>query len=680
MQVSSETPSMGIDTTPDDGVVAGKGKKQEPSSATKEKRPSIVPNQDDAAPNNTESMVIRVAKASVAVTPDTGEQHGDGTSTASPPKIGHSSSWDGDRYVQVPDDSSVVSELETPEFSRNKYSRKKSSAAKGTRKSPGGKGENRNNNNLRRSAAGRGLGPKSSSGRDSGSLSQTPRKGVASGDKETPQSTKLKNKARSTTDLVAAQNLAKARIRAMKLKEQKENEKLSKQQQARSDSEKRPTRFTAEEGHARARARVKLRKLKEKALAMEGINNGSRPPSLSPNRALRGNRHQDDLVSILSTLSMDPEACRSYLLADDNQTAASRASSKRPLTVPKGPKFALDAKYGDKAAMKRQTMLSADDDVSDHNTVSSVSTWGTERSLTVPHGPKFLLDAKYGDKGKRAAKPNSNSGATTTFSRGTGNDGEGGGIKQQAKAAISHNAQPNTTTQSTPTKAQMTHRRYHPKSSLEVEEQELKKQFKARPMPKFSTRTTRSVAPTRRETNEAVPSPTSSPATPQKKVTRKPGANKSGRKPKEPVTPGKKDLSYSTHSRTGKPATTNGKADISSSTHSRTERRGNRKAHAAAAAASSSSTHSRTGKLGKMNSSSSVHSRTEMRHHHEKVNALPVVDDDTTEARDPSTSSDKVERATSPTSGKIETRAVTSAHVETPSGHNSMDRGGHAII
>ena len=430
-------------------------------------------------------------------------------------KLEHASSFDGDRWVQVPDDSSVISELETPEFQRNIYPRQKAS---GRTKKKTGKVGSRTNNTKR--STGTGL----RDGETGESKHHTPRKGTAAS-KSSPHSNGKVNSAKSKTskptDVVAAQNLAKARVRAQRIREKKENDRLAAQQQERSESQKRQTRFTAEEGHARARARVKLRKLKQKALAMEeGMNNGSRPPSASPNRTLRdtaSRNDKDDLVSIMSTLSMDAEAVRSYLLADDTQTIASNASSRRPLTVPNGPKFALEAKYGDKTATKRQALLSTDDDVSDFNTVSSVSTWGTERSVTIPKGPKFLLEAKYGEKGKRTSKRNSSIGhASTGMLREDG-------IKRRT-ATTPTGMQVGRGMLSNPPKLHCSNRRHQPKSTLELQEQEMKKQFRARPMPKFSK--TRSVAPTRRESTGTTAS-----SSPHPKVSpRKPGGTKTAAK------------------------------------------------------------------------------------------------------------------------------------------------------
>ena len=94
---------------------------------------------------------------------------------------------------------------------------------------------------------------------------------------------------------------------------------------------------------------------------------------------------------------------------DDNQSVASRKSiaSQSPgattissrstwgkghqLTVPKGPSFMLDRKYGEK---KRDYEKKPADDRS----LASTSTKTSKRSVTVPVAPKFALDARYGEK------------------------------------------------------------------------------------------------------------------------------------------------------------------------------------------------------------------------------------------------------------------------------------------
>ena len=425
---------------------------------------------DEAEPENSESIAREAPP-----------QH----TESGPALLRGSSCLDGEGWVQVPDDSSVISELETPEF---RHVRRKTPSKKRQAKSTkGDRGEIRHTTNRGVSAGS--SGPKDTVPHDVYRYQSPTKRG---------RGTAKSSQTATETDVVAAQNMAKARVRAKKLQERRENETRAKEQE-RSESTRRRTRLTAEQGHARARARVKLRKLKEKAIALEEDSNRSRSPSKSPQRVtgvrdaarnMGRSRHQDDLVSILSVLSMDPESCRSYLLADENQSVVSLASSKRTLTIPKGPNLALEAKYGDKTA-KRIALLQTDDDASDFNSVSSMSTWGTVRSITKPLGPKFLLEAKYGAKHLYTADRQSNLRPSPRRRHHHREEtGRGGSISSTSPVRTERKP-----TVPVAPKFHSVNRRQPPKSTLELQQQEMKKQFRARPMPKFSR--TRSVAPTR---------------------------------------------------------------------------------------------------------------------------------------------------------------------------------------
>lgn len=137
-------------------------------------------------------------------------------------------------------------------------------------------------------------------------------------------------------DVVVAQegqNNAKKRVHERKLKEQQERQlELLRDS---STSRRRHSDITAEEGRARAQARVRLRQLQKKAAILEGQS-----------------ADDDSVVSrisiqvIMRNLDMDTQSCRSYLLADDDHSVA----SKRSLTIPVPPKFLLDVKYGEKGS------------------------------------------------------------------------------------------------------------------------------------------------------------------------------------------------------------------------------------------------------------------------------------------------------------------------------------------
>ncbi|KAL7567513.1 hypothetical protein ACA910_009524 [Epithemia clementina (nom. ined.)] len=87
-------------------------------------------------------------------------------------------------------------------------------------------------------------------------------------------------------------------------------------------------------------------------------------------------------------------------------SATAGSSRRRTTTIPVGPKFALDAKYGVKTSVPSGRDHRVDDDAATTMTRetkrggASVSGSSTQqkRSVTIPIGPKFMLDAKYGEK------------------------------------------------------------------------------------------------------------------------------------------------------------------------------------------------------------------------------------------------------------------------------------------
>mmetsp|Transcript_14655 Transcript_14655/g.31973 ORF Transcript_14655/g.31973 Transcript_14655/m.31973 type:complete len:722 (+) Transcript_14655:248-2413(+) len=153
-------------------------------------------------------------------------------------------------------------------------------------------------------------------------------------------------------------------------------------------------------------------------------------------------------------------------------------SSRRTLTVPVAPKFALDAKYGEKV---RSPEKSTTGRFRDDRSVSSASTMKTRRSITVPQAPKFALDAKYGEKKtvtKTAVDNSSLASNRDSFAHQLRSD-------DQSVASTSTNWSSRKLTVPVAPKFHSTHARAKVKSTEEREMEELAKHkpFKAKPVP-----------------------------------------------------------------------------------------------------------------------------------------------------------------------------------------------------
>lgn len=107
------------------------------------------------------------------------------------------------------------------------------------------------------------------------------------------------------------------------------------------------------------------------------------------------------IQKVMATLDMDAESCRDYLLGDsrdDHSMTNSTIATQRSVTIPKGPNFLLDQKYGQKGSPRR-TDPWADDDTTSlaQSTVHFVDTLrdGDDQStsyegrVTIPNPPKF---------------------------------------------------------------------------------------------------------------------------------------------------------------------------------------------------------------------------------------------------------------------------------------------------
>lgn len=113
-------------------------------------------------------------------------------------------------------------------------------------------------------------------------------------------------------------------------------------------------------------------------------------------------RQEENSLSSRSTFSMASKSYRGTgVLRKDDQsvTSSSTINTRRSVTIPQAPRFTLDIKYGDKAAERRAMVQKEKDEYSLASlSVTSGTSWSTKRSITVPQAPKFALDARYGEK------------------------------------------------------------------------------------------------------------------------------------------------------------------------------------------------------------------------------------------------------------------------------------------
>lgn len=253
----------------------------------------------------------------------------------------------------------------------------------------------------------------------------------------TPRSQPLTSRSTPTPLPRDGQSLAQERVRQHKLRQ----EQRVQQEQAR-EADRRPLKWTAQEGHARARARVMIRSHVQPPT----------PTRTSPASNNQENVHQNHskcsklvhpprpksskpvTVPQAPRLSTSRSASRPKPLGSSTRSqstgtssAASSSSSQRPgrrttgmgstqwyPTVPQAPKFVLDRKYGEKPTiasaydpdvMPTTTTATKTSTPTRHATPSripssnnSVTRRASSWKPTIPQGPRLSLNRKYRDK------------------------------------------------------------------------------------------------------------------------------------------------------------------------------------------------------------------------------------------------------------------------------------------
>ena len=207
-------------------------------------------------------------------------------------------------------------------------------------------------------------------------------------------------------------------------------------------------------------------------------NIGSRPDDQSESSGITSYSVASNSVAPLTVSSRMQRSGLSLRGDDASLASSSTKGTRRSVTVPQAPKFALDAKYGDKAAERR--LLRERDDRSIRSTssrsIATTSTLSTRRSVTVPQAPKFTLDLKYGDKTSpvRKANPSSLAESSNDFIHSLRSDTTEQNSSWQNRGV----------TVPVAPKFHSSIRRALPKSREELELEEMESfKFKARPMP-----------------------------------------------------------------------------------------------------------------------------------------------------------------------------------------------------
>lgn len=203
---------------------------------------------------------------------------------------------------------------------------------------------------------------------------------------------------------------AKERIRQRMLQQQKTAAGGGKTSQPTQTS-------TAKEGMARARERVRQKQLQQKDAAEKEncVRKTATSTRLSSGRSHVTVPHGPKFATDAKygekqiprkdapTLAQSGDVMRRGLRGEDK--APYTRSGRPTLTIPQAPKFATNARFGDKGSAKRDVLSLAESSdhyekhLRDDMTVGSVSSIGSHsHSLTIPRAPKFTTTARFGER------------------------------------------------------------------------------------------------------------------------------------------------------------------------------------------------------------------------------------------------------------------------------------------
>ena len=294
---------------------------------------------------------------------------------------------------------------------------------------------------------------------------------------------------------------ARERIRQRRQQFMKEKE----QREAASKETSRHAKFSADEGIARARERVRQRLLQQKAAAEK--ENRAKSNAAAGRRASTSRRsgkkptvpqapkfatdakygerrvHKQDQPALAACSGSFEKELRSGDYSKESKTSRP-SKGKPPLTVPKAPKFATDAIYGEKVRAKGDDTTLAQsselmmknlrhsDDVSVDGSVGSHGSG--QRRLTVPHAPHFATTDKLGERQlppRRVswAQEPTLAQSTDVLAKGLREETPGLTVKRESKLTIP-----------TTPKFHQSSKRELPKST-EERERELMEQYNAHP-------------------------------------------------------------------------------------------------------------------------------------------------------------------------------------------------------
>lgn len=215
---------------------------------------------------------------------------------------------------------------------------------------------------------------------------------------------------------------ARERVRQRMLKQQKQDQE--KVASVTAPKSARTSKSSIDDGIARARERVRKKQLEKKAAQEKdnrvranasSIRRASGRMSVGTTRprvtiphgpkfatdAKYGEKHMGKKEA--PTLAQSGDVMRKGLRGGDKGAPYTRTGKARP-TIPHGPKFATTAKYGEKQSVKPEqpSLANSQDSYARHlrddiSVGGSVASKGSRGSLTIPHAPKFATTARYGE-------------------------------------------------------------------------------------------------------------------------------------------------------------------------------------------------------------------------------------------------------------------------------------------
>jgi len=235
-----------------------------------------------------------------------------------------------------------------------------------------------------------------------------------------PSSTTSPPKTKNVTSAAEASRLAQERVRQHKRQEQAKERAA-----AQNAGNSRNLKWTAEQGHLRAQARVYIRQHQQATSPVRPTTKASttpqapssplvRPPPKRSSRPVTVPQGPQLSTSVRAASQRQKRLEQEQQKAQQhkNKTIGGMGSRQWHPTVPQGPKFTLDRKYGDKTVTTATTTASTSNKTTSptcsqkENNGRTTTTKSKSWKPTVPQGPKFVLDQKYGSRSRsRTASP-----------------------------------------------------------------------------------------------------------------------------------------------------------------------------------------------------------------------------------------------------------------------------------